>query len=101
MTQKNKQSGLGSAPCYERDCVLHPECREDLRYWVETNRKLALRAMDLIEAIMRDPFDGIGKPEPLKHLGPGIWSRRLTEVDRVVYLVTDDRIDFLQARYHY
>jgi len=50
---------------------------------------------------MRDPFVGIGKPEALKHLGPNVWSRRLTGEHRIVYLVRDDRIDFLQARYHY
>lgn len=84
-----------------RVAVFQPEFREDLRYWVKTDRKLALRAFDLIEAIMRDPFSGIGKPEPLKHLAAGVWSRRLTEEHRIVYLVRDDRIDFLQARYHY
>jgi toxin YoeB len=78
-----------------------PEFREDLRYWVKTDRKVALRLFDLVEAVMRDPFDGIGKPEPLRHLGPGAWSRRLTKEHRIVYLVSDDRIDFLQARYHY
>ena len=62
---------------------------------------MALRAFDLIEAIMRDPFNGIGKPEPLKYLTSGAWSRRLTQEHRIVYLVRDDRIDFLQARYHY
>ena len=62
---------------------------------------MALRAFDLIEAIVRDPFTGIGKPEPLKYLGPGTWSRRLTQEHRVVYLIRHDRIDFLQARYHY
>ena len=66
-----------------------------------TDRKVALRAFDLIEAIMRDPFTGIGKPEPLKYLSTGAWSRRLTQEHRIVYLVRDDRIDFLQARYHY
>jgi len=81
--------------------VFQPEFREDLRFWVDTNRKVALRAFDLIEAIMRSPFDGIGKPEPLKYLGAGVWSRRLTEEHRIVYLVRDQRIDFLQARYHY
>lgn len=81
--------------------VFQPEFREDLRFWVETDRKTALRALDLIEAVMRDPFDGIGKPEPLKYLGSGVWSRRLTQEHRVVYLVRDKRIDFLQARYHY
>ena len=49
-----------------RDAVFHPEFREDLAYWVETNRKTALRAFNLVEAIMRNPFTGIGKPEPLK-----------------------------------
>ena len=85
----------------ERETVFQPEFREDLRYWVQIDRKVALRAFDLIEAIMRDPFSGIGKPEPLKYLSPGTWSRRLTQEHRVVYLVRDDRIDFLQARYHY
>lgn len=77
------------------------EFREDLRYWVETDRCTALRALDLVEAIMRDPFGGIGKPEPLKYLVPGAWSRRLTQEHRIVYLVREDRVDFLQARYHY
>ena len=84
-----------------RDTVFQPEFREDLRHWVETDRKVALRAFDLIEAILRDPFTGIGKPEPLKYLSTGAWSRRLTQEHRIVYLVRDDRIDFLQARYHY
>ena len=85
----------------ERLAVFQPEFIEDLRYWVETDRKLALRAFDLIEDILRDPFDGISKPEPLKFFMPGAWSRRLTQEHRIVYLVRDDRIDFLQARYHY
>ena len=85
----------------ERSVVFQPEFLDDLRYWVETDRKLALRVFDLIEAVMRDPFSGIGKPEPLKYLAPGTWSRRLTQEHRIVYLVRDERIDFLQARYHY
>jgi toxin YoeB len=85
----------------EREAVFHAEFREDLRYWVETERKIALRAFALIEAIMRDPFQGIGKPEPLKYLLAGAWSRRLTQEHRIVYLVNETRIDFLQARYHY
>jgi toxin YoeB len=84
-----------------REAVFHPEFREDLRYWVQTDRKVALRAFDLIEAIMQDPFAGIGKPEPLKYLAAGAWSRRLTQEHRMVYLVTENRVDFLQARYHY
>ena len=81
--------------------IFHPELIEDLRFWVSTNRKVAVRALDLVEAILRDPFAGIGKPEPLKYLPPGSWSRRLTEEHRIVYLVGDGRVDFLQARYHY
>ncbi len=85
----------------ERDAVFHPEFLEDMRYWVETERKIALRAFDVIEDVMRDPFTGIGKPEPLKYLAPNTWSRRLTQEHRIVYLVSESRIDFLQARYHY
>ena len=84
-----------------RVSVFQDEFREDLAWWVETNPKTARRALEIVEAVMRDPFAGIGKPEPLKHLGPNVWSRRLTAEHRVVYLVRDDRLDFLQGRYHY
>jgi len=57
--------------------------------------------MDLVEAVLRDPFQGIGKPEPLKYVLAGAWSRRVTEEHRLVCAVSADRIDFLQARYHY
>jgi toxin YoeB len=78
-----------------------PEFLEDLRFWVRTNRKTALRLLDLVDAVLRDPFSGIGKPEPLKYLLSSTWSRRLTQEHRLVYRVTDGRIEFLQARYHY
>lgn len=81
--------------------VVQDECWEDLQHWVATDRKTALRVMNLMEAARRDPFDGIGKPEPLKHLGADIWSRRISGVDRLVYKVYDTFVDFLQARYHY
>jgi toxin YoeB len=85
----------------KRDAVFQPEFREDLKYWLEVDRKVALRAFDLIEAILREPFTGIGKPEPLRYLAAGTWSRRLTQEHRIVYLVSEDRIDFLQCRFHY
>ena len=85
----------------ERYAVFQQEFREDLRYWVETDRRIAMRALDLVEAILREPFSGIGKPEPLKYITSGTWSRRLTQEHRIVYLVGHERIDFLQARYHY
>jgi toxin YoeB len=74
---------------------------EDLRYWIATNQRVATRLADLMEAIRRDPFRGMGKPEPLKHLGANIWSRRLTDEHRVVYQVEHTRIVFTSARGHY
>jgi toxin YoeB len=84
-----------------RQAVFHPEFREDLRYWVKTERNTALRILDLVEATLRNPFEGVGKPEPLRHVLAGCWSRRITQEHRLVYRVADERIDFLQARYHY
>ena len=85
----------------DRQAVFQPEFIEDLKYWVKNDRKTTLRVIKLIEDMLRDPFEGIGKPEPLKYLAPGTWSRRITQEHRIVYLVRDERIDFLQARYHY
>jgi toxin YoeB len=84
-----------------RQAVFHPEFREDLRHWVKSERSTALRVLDLVEATLRDPFAGVGKPEPLRYLLAGCWSRRITQEHRLVYRVSDERIDFLQARYHY
>jgi toxin YoeB len=98
LPKKLKASEL---PTPQRDAVFQDEFRDDLRYWVETDRRTALRILTLVEAILRDPFRGIGKPEPLKYLGPGVWSRRITQEHRLVYVVSDGRIDFIQARYHY
>jgi toxin YoeB len=85
----------------EREAVFLPEFREDLRWRVETNRSTALRILVLVEAVLADPFQGIGKPEPLKHRLAGAWSRRITQQHRLVYEVNGKRVDFLQARYHY
>jgi toxin YoeB len=84
-----------------REALFTPVFLEDLRFWVDADRKVALKIFDLIESVLREPFAGIGKPEPLKYLGPGIWSRRITQEHRLVYRVSDERVDFLQARYHY
>ena len=88
-------------PSKAHKAVFQPELIDDLKFWVSTDRKLALRVLALVEAILGDPFTGIGKPDPLKDLAPGTWSRRLTQEHRIVYLVRERRIDFLQARYHY
>ena len=68
---------------------------------MDTNHKTALRVLALGEATLRDPHGGIGKPEHLKHLGGNVWSRRINEMDRLVYEVFAERIEFLQAGYHY
>jgi toxin YoeB len=97
LTLKNKH------PSRKRDriAVFQEQFREDLRFWIATDRRIALKALELVESVLQDPFTGIGKPEPLKHVLPGTWSRRLTQEHRIVYVVREDRIDFLQARYHY
>jgi len=84
-----------------RTAIFQPEFLEDLTYWVDTDRKTALRLLRMVKEVLKSPFEGIGKPEPLKHLAADTWSRRITQEHRLVYLVRKDRIDFLQARYHY
>lgn len=84
-----------------RDSVFEKEFREDLRFWLQADRKILVRIFELVEAVMRDPFSGIGKPEPMRHIGPNIWSRRITKEHRLLYLVSDQKINFLQARFHY
>jgi len=84
-----------------RLAVFHSEFREDFAHWVATDRAIALRILQLVEHVLRDPFEGIGKPEPLRFYMNGCWSRRVTQEHRLVYLVHDDRVDFLMARYHY
>lgn len=80
---------------------MQAQCLEDLQHWVESDARVARKILDLIRACLREPFTGLGKPEPLKQLGSNVWSRRVTQADRLVYVVYDDRIDFIQARYHY
>ena len=85
----------------DRVAIFQQEFLEDLRFWVKHERNTAIRVLDLVEAVMRDPFQGPGKPEPLKYFLAGCWSRRLTQEHRLVYRVSDQCVDFLQARYHY
>jgi toxin YoeB len=85
----------------DRILVFDRDFLEDLAHWAAVDRKTAIKIFDLIEAVRRDPFSGLGKPEPLRHLGSGIWSRRITQEHRLVYRVKEDRIPFAQARYHY
>jgi toxin YoeB len=81
--------------------IFHSEFREDMAFWVKVDRIVALRILDIVEAIMRNPFEGMGKPEPLRYLGSGVWSRRITQEHRIVYVVSENKIDFIQCKYHY
>ena len=74
---------------------------EDLSLWAEQDRAQALRIVRLIRDVQREPFSGIGKPEPLKHELAGCWSRRINQEHRLVYQVLPDSIRILACRYHY
>ncbi len=74
---------------------------EDLTWWVSEDRKKALRVLRLLQETQRDPFGGIGKPEPLKHELAGCWSKRIDQEHRLVYQVFDEKIRVLACRYHY
>lgn len=74
---------------------------EDFTYWVENDRKIAARIIRLIKDIEREPYEGLGKPEPLRHDLTGFWSRRITDEHRLVYAVDKGRVLIAQARYHY
>ena len=78
-----------------------PNGFEDLAWWVEKDRKKALRIIKLIKELQRTPYSGTGKPEPLKHELSGCWSRRIDKEHRLVYQVKDDKIRILACRYHY
>ena len=85
----------------EREAVFQSRFLEDLAYWANTDRKIALRALELVHAVLQDPFTGIGKPELLKFELAGLWSRRITQEHRLIYGVSPTQVRFHQARYHY
>ena len=74
---------------------------EDLCFWIDHDRKIAKRLIRLIDECGRTPFEGIGKPEPLRDNLSGYWSRRITDEHRLVYKVDGDELWIAQARYHY
>lgn len=74
---------------------------DDYLYWQKMDKKMLRRVNHLIKEIRRTPFEGIGKPEPLKHGLSGYWSRRITDEHRMVYKVTQDELMIAQLRYHY
>lgn len=74
---------------------------DDYLYWQRTDKKTLKRINTLIKEITRDPFEGIGKPEPLRHALSGYWSRRINDEHRIVYRIQDDTLLIAQLRYHY
>ena len=84
-----------------RNLEFDPAAFEDLAWWIQKDRKQALRIVKLVQAVQREPFQGIGQPEPLKHDLAGCWSRRIDREHRLVYQVTESKIRILACRYHY
>jgi toxin YoeB len=85
----------------DRSLEFDPAALEDLAWWIQQDRKRALRILRLIQDTATDPFGGIGKPEPLKHDLAGCWSKRIDDEHRLVYQVTESKIPILACRYHY
>ncbi|WP_425389716.1 Txe/YoeB family addiction module toxin [Ekhidna sp.] len=81
--------------------VFVDESWEDYLYWQKTDEKKLRRINDLIKDISRNPFDGLGKPEPLKHKYQGFWSRRIDQEHRLIYRVSDESILIAKCRFHY
>lgn len=79
----------------------HQSAWEDYLYWQRTDKKMLLKINELIQAIDRQPFAGVGKPEPLKHALKGFWSRRINKEHRIVYCVKDKTVTVISCRYHY
>jgi toxin YoeB len=88
-------------PKTKHEAVFQSRFLDDIAYWVNTDRKTALRVLELVHAVLQDPFVGIGKPELLRFGLAGFWSRRITQEHRLVYEVSKTQIRFHQARYHY
>ena len=84
-----------------REILMESQFLEDLQFWIEIDRKLALRIMELVKEIRRDPFNGIGKPERLKYFKDNTWSRRINDEHRLVYGMESNRIRLKSARFHY
>ncbi len=81
--------------------VFVDESWEDYLYWQKTDKKILKRINSLIKDISRQPYEGIGKPEPLKHNYRGYWSRRINDEHRLIYQVKDDELRIIKCRFHY
>jgi toxin YoeB len=84
-----------------KSLLLDPQAIEDLKWWIDQDRRIALKILELIERLPTEPFTGKGKPEPLRYNLSGFWSRRITQEHRLVYEVTNEFIRVVSCRYHY
>jgi toxin YoeB len=102
---KKKKKQADSNPVNPEVVVRSPgfssRFKEDLAWWFKQDFQKASKVLDLVTAVMQDPFQGIGKPEPLKYLDADLWSRRIDLEHRLVYRVGNTQIDFLACRYYY
>ncbi len=85
----------------QRNLIFTPEGWEDYIYWIDQDKKTLKKINHLIDNTLRSPFDGLGKPEPLKENYAGFWSRRIDEKNRLIYTVTDMNIAIIGCRFHY
>ncbi|BDA65967.1 Addiction module toxin, Txe/YoeB [Calothrix sp. PCC 7716] len=92
---------MGADDRVEFEAVFQVEFLEDLEYWIGNNRKISLRILKMVREVLRTPYEGIGQPEALKYEYSGCWSRRINQEHRLIYTVSDNRVQFLKARYHY
>ena len=81
--------------------IFSDEAWEDYLFWQKQDRRMVDRINKLIKKTIREPFSGVGKPEPLKHALAGYWSRRIPDEHRMVYKVADDALRIVQLKYHY
>lgn len=81
--------------------VFSPQAWKDYQPWVENDRKLVRRINELIKETARSPYQGVGKPEPLRHVLAGFWSRRITDEHRMVYRIAGKNLEIAQLRFHY
>ena len=106
MAKRDKQSNKGKNESLQPVIVnrvpgFSSQFKEDLGWWFKHDKKKAVKILDMVTAVMQDPFQGIGKPEPLKYLDGNIWSRRIDLEHRFIYKVNQSQIDFLACRFHY
>ncbi|HEY9769270.1 MAG TPA: Txe/YoeB family addiction module toxin [Coleofasciculaceae cyanobacterium] len=98
-SKRNKSESL--QPIVNRVPGFSSQFKEDLGWWFKQEPRKAAKILDMVTAVMQDPFQGIGKPEPLKYIDSNIWSRRIDLEHRFIYQINKNQIDFLACRFHY